>query len=229
MTAHHGTSGRPRLAVRAGLLDEGGDLIDALSPYVDWVSGAAADGCLREEDVRDPAAREAFLERVFAHARLRTLLEGDWRPRDLVAFHARHKMQLLAHDPRLYREAGRMVAAAGTRPRGEVAAEYAAVFRRALAAPVTVGRNVNVLQHCLGMLGLDPERRAEVLRAIDAYQAGRVPLSEAAALLHRHAADESGGYVRDQTYFAPFPDGLRGDLSPADGDVRHGTLSPGRQ
>ncbi|WP_246074995.1 YbgA family protein [Nonomuraea terrae] len=217
MTVHHGTTGRPRLAIRAGLLDEGGDLIDALTPYVDWVPGPAADGCLHEEDVRrlrDPAPREAFLERVFAHARLRTLLEGDWLPRDLVAFHARHKMQLLAHDPVLYREAGRVVAAAGTRPRGEVAAEYTAVFQRALAAPVTVGRNVNVLQHCLGMLGLDPARRAQALRAIDAYQAGRVPLGEAAASLRRHATGESGGYVRDQTYFAPFPDGLRGDLSP---------------
>ena len=33
---------------------------------------------------------------------------------DLVAFHARHKLQLLAHDPVRYRSAGRLVAAAGT-------------------------------------------------------------------------------------------------------------------
>ncbi|SDM12046.1 Uncharacterized conserved protein YbgA, DUF1722 family [Nonomuraea maritima] len=162
---------------------------------------------------RDPALWEGFLERVFAHARLRTLLEGEWRPRDLVAFHARHKMQLLAHDPELYRAAGRMVAAAGVRPRERVAAEYAEVFRRALAAEVTVGKNVNALQHCLGMLRLEPSPRDDVLRAIDAYAAGRVSLREATALLRRHAAGESRRYVRDQTFLSPFPYGLLDDVA----------------
>src|ERR1700733_14838209 len=66
-----------------------------------------------EGRLNDPGLREAFVERVFAAARLRSLLDGSWESRELVAFHARHKLQLLAHDPGRYRAAGRVVAAAG--------------------------------------------------------------------------------------------------------------------
>ncbi|MGW4791391.1 YbgA family protein [Nonomuraea sp. NPDC004297] len=164
-----------------------------------------------EDDGRlhDPLLRENFVERVFAHARLRALLGGDWRPRDLVAFHARHKMQLLAHDPRLYREAGRVVAGAGARPHEEVAARYTEVFRSTLATKATTGKNVNVLQHCLGMLDLDQVRRADVVEVIDAYRAGLVPLSVPTTLLRHHARGEAAAWVRDQTYFSPYPDALR--------------------
>ena len=68
-----------------------------------------------EGRLNDTGLREAFVERVFAAARLRGLFSGSWQPRDLVAFHARHKLQLLAHDPARYRSAGRVVAAAGSR------------------------------------------------------------------------------------------------------------------
>nr|SBO99670.1 COG1683: Uncharacterized conserved protein / FIG143828: Hypothetical protein YbgA [Nonomuraea gerenzanensis] len=162
-----------------------------------------------EGRLHDALLRESFVERVFAHARLRALLSADWRPRDLVTFHARHKMQLLAHDPQLYRTAGRVVAAAGGHPRAEVAARYTDAFQRTLSTKATTGKNVNVLQHCLGMLVLDPVRRADLVDVIDAYQAGLVPLSVPTTLLRHHARGEAAAYVRDQTYFSPFPDALR--------------------
>ena|ERR1700722_12142047 len=70
-----------------------------------------------EGRLNDAVLREEFTERVFAFARLAALLAESWEPRDLVAFHARHKLQLLAHDPGRYRSAGRIVAAA-VAPRG---------------------------------------------------------------------------------------------------------------
>ncbi len=65
-----------------------------------------------EGRLTDPGLREAFVQRIFATARLRELFAGSWQPRDLVAFHARHKLQILAHDPARYRLAGRVVAGA---------------------------------------------------------------------------------------------------------------------
>nr|WP_026214117.1 DUF523 and DUF1722 domain-containing protein [Nonomuraea coxensis] len=162
-----------------------------------------------EGRLHDALLRESFVERVFAHARLRALLAGGRRARDLVAFHARHKMQLLAHDPLRYREAGRVVAGAGVRPPEEVAAAYAALFREAMASKATVGRNVNVLQHAMGMLALDPTRRADLVEVIESYRAGLVPLSVPTTLLRHHARGEAAEYVRDQTYFSPYPDDLR--------------------
>ncbi|MEU0519563.1 DUF523 and DUF1722 domain-containing protein [Streptosporangium sp. NPDC006007] len=164
-----------------------------------------------EGRLNDALLRETFVERIFAHARLRALLESDWHARDLVAFHSRHKMQMLAHDPALYREAGRLVARAGVRPRLELAADYARVFGTAFARKASIGRNVNVLQHCMGMMGesLDPARRADLTEVIASYRAGRVALSVPTALLRHHALGEAAAYVRDQTYFAPYPPELR--------------------
>ena len=72
-----------------------------------------------EGRLNDAGLREAFCERIFATARLRSLFSGPWSAVDLVAFHARHKLQLLAHDPARYRAAGRVVAGGG--PRAEAA------------------------------------------------------------------------------------------------------------
>lgn len=162
-----------------------------------------------EGRLRDAVLRETFVERVFAHARLRELLASDWRPRDLVAFHARHKMQLLAHDPAGYRVAGRVVAEAGVRPRAELAADYARAFRETLARKAGLGRNVNVLHHCLGMLDLDPARRADLVEVIASYRAGHVPLSVPVTLLRHHARGDGAGYAGCQTFLSPYPDDLR--------------------
>ena len=176
------------------------------------IAGALPGLAIEDEGrLRDAVLREAFVERVFASARLRALLAGDWRPRDLVAFHARHKMQILAHAPAAYREIGRLVAAAGERPGEALAREYDRAFRTALATRATVGRHVNVLHHCLGMIGeaLDPVRRADLAEVIESYQARRVALTVPLALLRHHARGAGIEYVRDQTYLSPYPDTLR--------------------
>lgn len=166
-----------------------------------------------EEDGRlnDDVLREHFVEQVFAHARLRALLDSDWRPRDLVGFHSRHKLQILAHDPTRCRLLGRVVAEAGVRPRAETALDYGRLFAEALAVRARRGRQVNALHHVFAPLSdrLDDTRRHDILDAIEAYRTGTAPLSVPVTLLHHHAVGESHEYVADQTYLAPFPADLR--------------------
>ena len=85
-----------------------------------------------EGRLNDPVLREEFAERVFAGARLRAVFSDAWQPHELVAFHARHKLQLLAHDPARYRTAGRVVAAAGSAPREATESAYRDVFQAAI-------------------------------------------------------------------------------------------------
>jgi uncharacterized protein YbgA (DUF1722 family)/uncharacterized protein YbbK (DUF523 family) len=165
-----------------------------------------------EEEGRlsDPGLREAFVERVFAAARLRVLLGGSWGLTDLVGFHARHKLQLLAHDPGRYRAAGRVVAAAGAEgggPRLSAAAEYRELFLAALAEPATRGRNANALLHAYSRIGrsLERPRRLDLVGRIEAYRRGEVPLSVPVALLAHYAAGGDLPWLAEQTYLAPFP------------------------
>ncbi|GAA0977907.1 DUF523 and DUF1722 domain-containing protein [Acrocarpospora macrocephala] len=163
-----------------------------------------------EDEVRldNAELREAFIERIFALARLRVLLATAWRQCDLVKFHSRHTMQLLAHDAAAYLEAGRIVFY--TR-RGDPRMAYAEVFRRTFSRRASIRRNVNVLQQCLGMIGnaLDAVLRADLAEAIAAYARRQVPLWVPTAMLLHHARGEEAQYVRDQTYFAPYPSELR--------------------
>jgi X-X-X-Leu-X-X-Gly heptad repeat protein len=193
----------------------------------------AADPLLAVQDegrLNDAGLREAFVERVFAAARLRALLSGARDPapgkadlasgardlasgardlasgaRDLVEFHARHKLQLLAHDPARYRLAGRLVAAGGG------AAEYRELFLAAITTPVTRGRNANALLHAYSRIGrtLSAPRRSDLVGRIDAYRRGEVPLSVPVALLAHYASGGDLPWLESQTFLAPYPAELR--------------------
>ena len=162
-----------------------------------------------EGRLNDPGLREAFVERIFAAARLRSFLAGPWSAGDLVAFHARHKLQLLAHDPARYRSAGRVVAAAGTAPREQSALTYRDVFLAAMAVAATRGRHANALQHAYSRIGreLDRPRRHDLVARIEAYRHGEEPLSVPIALLAHYALDLP--WLAEQTYLRPFPSDLR--------------------
>jgi uncharacterized protein YbgA (DUF1722 family)/uncharacterized protein YbbK (DUF523 family) len=157
----------------------------------------------------DAELREAFVERVFAAARLRSLLSASWEPRDLVAFHARHKLQLLTHDPVRYRSAGRVVA--GAVSCAQTAPAYRELFLAALAERATRGRNANALLHAYSRIGrsLTLPRRRDLVARIDAYRRGEVPLSVPVALLAHYASDGDLPWLAEQTYLTPFPAGLR--------------------
>jgi uncharacterized protein YbbK (DUF523 family)/uncharacterized protein YbgA (DUF1722 family) len=162
-----------------------------------------------EGRLSDAGWREAFVERVFAAARLRLLLSGPWEPRDLIAFHARHELQLLAHDPVRYRSAGRVVA--GPLSRSETASAYGELFLAAMASRATRGRNANALRLASRRIGrsLAPPLASDLLGRIEAYRRGEMPLSVPVALLARYAGGGDLPWLAKQTYLAPFPAGLR--------------------
>ncbi|TDE17054.1 DUF1722 domain-containing protein [Actinomadura sp. 6K520] len=219
---------RPRLAAPSHLLTPGHLPADPLAVHTDCIpleSAVDPDGYISNSPappealphlppggLHDPALREHFIERLYAQARLRELFAGDWRPGDLVAFHSRHKLQILAHDPVAYRHMGRIVARAGTQPATTLEADYRRAFTGALAVQPARGRHTNALNHVLGPLSprLDPSQRRETVAAIDSYHHGKVPLGTPIALLRHYAEAKKHTYLADQTYLAPYPDALRG-------------------
>lgn len=127
------------------------------------------------------------------------------RPRSaLVAFHTRHKLELLARSPVHYAALGRLVAAAGPRA-SEWWPTYAAGFREALAVPATRARHVNVLQHLAGYFRrrLPADDRHALGRLIEDYERGLVPLRLPKDLVARQARRCGLDYVLAQTYLQP--------------------------
>jgi uncharacterized protein YbgA (DUF1722 family)/uncharacterized protein YbbK (DUF523 family) len=175
-----------------------------------------------EGRLNDAGLREAFCERIFATARLRSLFSGPWSAGDLAAFHARHKLQLLAHDPARYRAAGRLVASAGAAAGAEgsrAEAAYRDLFLAAMASRATPGRTASALQHAYSRIGrqLDRPRRLDLVARIEAYRRGEEPLSVPVALLAHYASGGEFGWLAAQTFLRPFPAELR---------LRHAVSAP---
>jgi uncharacterized protein YbgA (DUF1722 family)/uncharacterized protein YbbK (DUF523 family) len=167
-----------------------------------------------EGRLNDAGLREAFCERIFATARLRSLFSGPWSAGDLAAFHARHKLQLLAHDPARYRAAGRLVASAGAAAGAEgsrAEAAYRDLFLAAMASRATPGRTASALQHAYSRIGarLDRPRRLDLLARIEAFRRGEEPLSVPVALLAHYASSGDFPWLAGQTFLRPFPGELR--------------------
>jgi uncharacterized protein YbgA (DUF1722 family)/uncharacterized protein YbbK (DUF523 family) len=162
-----------------------------------------------EEEGRlgDPHLRENFVERIFAYRRLRALVAGAPRVRDLMEFHARHKLLLLAHSPAAYAALGRLVADTRGRVSQRRLEEYAHAFMTALCAMATRGRHANVLQHMAGYFQrlIDDEARRELASSIADYQRGLVPLIVPVTLVRHHARAHKVQYLLDQVYLHPHP------------------------
>jgi uncharacterized protein YbgA (DUF1722 family)/uncharacterized protein YbbK (DUF523 family) len=162
-----------------------------------------------EEEGRlsDPVLRENFIERIYAFRRVRCLLEDGTRIGDLVQFHTRHKLQLLAHSPGQYSALGRLVAHAGATTAERVTAEYAEAFTTALTRIVTRGRHVNVLQHVAGYFRrvLSAAVCRDVAAAIGDYERGVTPLVVPLRLLEHYARVRDVRYLCDQIYLNPYP------------------------
>jgi uncharacterized protein YbgA (DUF1722 family)/uncharacterized protein YbbK (DUF523 family) len=162
-----------------------------------------------EEEGRlsDARLRENFIERVFAYQRLRALFDGRWTPGDLVRFHRVHKLTLMGHSPAAYRALGRLVAAAGTRARADLAREYESAFMAAMRSVATPSRQANVLQHMLGYLKtvLDADEKSEMLALIDEHRRGQVPLIVPLTLMRHYVRRHRVTYLEGQTYLEPHP------------------------
>jgi len=162
-----------------------------------------------EEDGRlnDPQLRESFLHRVFAYHRARSLFASAWTLGDLVRFHTREKMLLLAHDPATYRRLGTLVAGAKGRPRDEIAEDYLAGFMGGLSRVATAGSHFNALEHVVGFFKrlLGPAEKRELLQLMDDFRRRFVPLAVPLTLVRHYVTSFQIAYLRDQTYLASHP------------------------
>jgi uncharacterized protein YbgA (DUF1722 family)/uncharacterized protein YbbK (DUF523 family) len=164
-----------------------------------------------EGRLNDPALRESFVERIFAHARWKGAVARGMRRGDLVAFHAAHKLALMAHSPAAYRALGAVVGGLARGSTSRTVEAYGQGFMEALRVPATRGRHANVLQHMLGFFRevLPPTDRIELADLVRDYARGLVPLVVPLTLfrhhVRRHGESPGVAWLAAQTYLDPDP------------------------
>ncbi len=179
-------------------------VVHALAEHLPWLPV--------ETDVRlcDDARCTHFLERVFAYERLRQHFSADPTLMSLPAFHGRHRLQLVAHDPERCRALDRLVDHVRPWSRAvDVRDAYGRLFSEALALPVCADRQAEAMMLAVGELpGLVDGHRSEIVDRIAAYRHGDVPLTVPLSLLTTQVRSIGSDSVRRQTYFHPCPSGL---------------------
>ncbi|MEW6216963.1 MAG: DUF523 and DUF1722 domain-containing protein [Candidatus Bipolaricaulota bacterium] len=153
--------------------------------------------------------REAFLTSVFALASLREV-EATGKMRNLVMFHARYKLLLMALGQARLAELGRIVANPDRLPTGDVLHRYREAFEEALGRPLRRPSAANALLHAFGYVtdGLSPGERTYFLETLAEHRAGHVPLSAPVGVLRAWIVRFDVAYLADQRLFFPFPSSL---------------------
>jgi len=162
-----------------------------------------------EEEGRlgDSVLRENFIQRVYVTSRWQKLLRSGLSVRALVGFHAQHKLILMSHCQKTYRELGPLVASANRENIAQVGETYFGKLMQALKVRATKGNQVNVLQHIQGYLkqDLDADDKAELSDSIAQYLRGQVPLIVPITLLNHHFRRHPNDYIKDSWYMRPYP------------------------
>jgi len=167
---------------------------------------------LEEEGrLHDMHLRENFIDRVFAYYRWTHMLEKNPTPGSLVRFHTAHKLTVLSHSPRHYRELGPLVAQGRKASWDKLTADYGSIMMAGLQVLTTPGKHVNVIQHLMGFLkkDLSAEDKAELLELTESYRNRLVPLIVPLTLLRHHLNRQNvPEWVYQQVYLNPYPNEL---------------------
>ena len=153
--------------------------------------------------------REHFLTRIFLFARFREVKKGGTM-RELVRFQSENKLLLTAYHQRELKELGRLVANLVRRPVVAVFADYEAHLFAAMSKTPRFTSSINVLMHGLGYFSekLKAEEKAFFLKLLEDYRDGMVPLSVPVSVLRSWVVRFDEKYLRDQTFFEPYPEAL---------------------
>jgi uncharacterized protein YbgA (DUF1722 family)/uncharacterized protein YbbK (DUF523 family) len=153
--------------------------------------------------------REHYLTRLFATARFRAT-ERAAAMRDIIDFHARNKLLLMAYNQAELRILGRTVANHEHMNMRELLPIYRAHFARALSKTPRYTSNINVLMHAMGYFSKDitPREKSHFLETLERYRAGNIPLSAATGIVNSWIARFDQEYLEQQTFFSPYPEEL---------------------
>jgi uncharacterized protein YbgA (DUF1722 family)/uncharacterized protein YbbK (DUF523 family) len=162
-----------------------------------------------EEDGRlhDHRIRENFIERIFCLMRYRELLATNANVGGLVDFHTDHKIQIMAHNQKVCREMGALVAHAKGLKKNELFTQYERLLLSALARKATSRSNANALMHMMGYFKrvLTADEKQELLGTLDQYRGELVPLIVPITLIRHYVRKYEQSYLRRQTYLNPHP------------------------
>ncbi len=160
-----------------------------------------------ERRLHDPKLRENFIETIFTLKRWRDTIDLKPHMKHLVNFHTHHKLLILSHNPAIYSRMGKLAAGTSQMSIEQTYDQYEKLLQDALRLKTTTKKNINVLQHIMGYFknDLSADEKTELLKIIDRYRDGHVPLIVPITLFNHYVRKYKQPYLALQTYLNPHP------------------------
>jgi len=163
-----------------------------------------------EERLKDPTAREAFIERLYAAMRWRDFTGNSPTLDGLTDFHEAHELLIQAHDPKSFPAMERLIRGAARMNRLKLFERYGATMMSALGVAPSTAKNTRALKMVFQRLsgGVSKEGASHLLSVIEDYRAGHVPFLVPLALLRHYVERADDKELRRQFFFNPYPQEL---------------------
>ncbi len=162
-----------------------------------------------EGRLKNYGIREHFLTRLFTLASFRRTRAARSMGQ-LVRFHTRNKLLLMAYSQKGLKALGRIVANLEKRPIDEIVEAYETELRGALTTAPRYTSCINVLMHGIGYFSkeLSGKEKAFFLDTLQEYRDQRVPLSVPIGIIRSYVVRFEQPYLAEQTFFEPYPEDL---------------------
>ncbi len=161
--------------------------------------------------LRNPLIRENFIDQVFTLKNWRDTRSRRSCVGNVVDFHSRNKLVLMAHSPRHLKQMGAMVANGKRIGCSVLYLEYEKLLLEALRLKTTVKKHFNVMMHMLGYFRkqLTGDEKQELLEVMEHYKQSLVPLVVPLTLFKHYVRKYDQPYLEQQSYLTPHPVDLK--------------------
>lgn len=160
-----------------------------------------------ENQLLQPDLLEQFIIQLIAFSELRSIHDAGLTRGQLIAFHSRYKLLLLAHSQPAYRTIGPFVAQIEKLSLPEFYQQYWQRLRSLLRKPTNRQDHTNVLQHVQGYFRrhLSSLQRQELSDLITQYRLAERQLLEPITQLQQYLLLYPDAYLQQQCYLTYYP------------------------
>ncbi|MBC8059720.1 MAG: DUF1722 domain-containing protein [Clostridiaceae bacterium] len=153
--------------------------------------------------------RDNFLTKIFISADFRKVKESNSLG-ELVKFHSRNKLLLMANSQKYLKILGKIVANSEDKGINLILKEYEQNLKLAFKNIARYTNNINVLMHAMGYFSKNITKKETdfILDSFEKYKIGKLTLNTPMTLVKSYINRFNITYLLEQTYFSPYPEEL---------------------
>jgi len=159
-----------------------------------------------EARLRNNSIKDHFLKKIYISAEFRKIKNNPTK-KDVIDFHTKNKLLLMTYNQKNLKEMGKIVSNMKEMSIHTLVNEYGNILFNTFQKGPRCTSNINILQHAFGYISkyLTKEEKQMYLDSLNEYRNKKIPLEIPIAYLKSWILRFDEHYLRNQTFFEPYP------------------------